>query len=406
MDLSGSCFQLPIKPPWEMVEFQSSIFPDETFKQALASVQYSNAWSEIPHETLNTMKSRIEPLEQNHTWESLKKKTNPYELVYTQEGNECPPSLCILKPLSRSYFKMLEILQISDFFNRLPKQLAKLRSGHVAEGPGGFMEAFLYGADLRRLRVNKIFAMTLKPTNNHIPGWRRTYHFLQRYPDVIKIHYGEDGTGDLYVPGNQKSFVDWIEGQKVALFTGDGGFDFSVDYENQEKSAFLLLVASSIIGLQVLQQEGMFVLKLFDIFSESTHYLLRLITACFRDWTLYKPATSRPCNSERYVVCRGFRRAFPEILAELRRIQERGSAEGLFPQPGFFSFFQEKEKDFLKNHMDFFHTIQLERLERTLQLATKPANEFSWKHHYSVAQQWCSQFHVPTANLKALVRRV
>jgi hypothetical protein len=92
-----------------------------------------------------------------------------------------------------------------------------------------------------RLPISRIFAMTLKPTNNHIPGWRRAYSFLQKHPE-IKIHYGHDGTGDLYKVENQSSFIDLFGSSKALLFTGDGGFDFSVDYENQEKSMYTLLL--------------------------------------------------------------------------------------------------------------------------------------------------------------------
>lgn len=381
-----------VKPPWETIQFLQS-----PYLQDISGILYDLSWNEIPHEELNKTKKRIEPLEANHSWENLKKKTNPYELVYTQDSNtETAPSISILKPLSRSYFKMIEMLDILQFFDRLPKGTQRLRSAHVAEGPGGFIEAFLDRASARRIHVVKSSAMTLKPTNNHIPGWRRTYSFLQKHPEV-KIHYGSDNTGDLYKIENQKSFIQFSD--KVLLFTGDGGFDFSVDYEHQEKSVFPLLVASALIGIQVLQVDGVFVLKLFDLFSESTQLLIRTITVCFKEWTLYKPATSRPCNSERYLVCRGFRRIVGPSLKVLETMQAKWIEEKQFPRAPFFSFFTEDEKKFLESHIHTFDKTQNAVLEETIELSEKNPNEFSWKSHISYAYKWCSYFHIPTIAL-------
>lgn len=235
--------------------------------------------------------------------------------------------------------------------------------------------------------------MTLKPTNNHIPGWRRAYHFLQKHPEV-KIHYGHDGTGDLYKSENQTSFIDLFQGGKALLFTGDGGFDFSVDYEHQERSMFLLLLASAITGLQVLSPEGTFVLKLFDLFSPSTQLLLRCITLCFKEWVLYKPAMSRPCNSERYLLCRGFRKAFPQVIHFLKTMETNGQ-ESRFPSVSSFAFFTEKETEYLEEHIREFNLQQIENIEKTIALQDISSEKYDWKPHYLAAQKWCSQFSVP-----------
>lgn len=381
------------KPPWEQVVFQQAPFFDEKMFHQLTHVSFDLSWNELPHEPLNQVKAKIEPLEKNHQWETLKKRTNPYELVYTQDNADCPASLAMLRPLSRSYFKMVEILNISGFFDRIPKGTNKIRSAHVAEGPGGFIEAVLDRASFHRLSIAKVFAMTLKPTNNHIPGWRRAYHFLQKHPEV-KIHYGQDGTGDLYKPENQSTFVDLFQSGKAMLYTGDGGFDFSVNYEHQERSMFLLLVASAITGLQVLTVDGTFVLKLFDLFSPSTQFLLRCITLCFKEWVLYKPAMSRPCNSERYLICRGFRKPFPQVLQILKKMEENAN-RSLFTSAEPFAFFSEKEKLYLEEHIRDFNNQQIENIEKTILLQEIPSDQYDWKSQYMAAQKWCSHFSIP-----------
>jgi cap1 methyltransferase len=50
---------------------------------------------------------------------------------------------------------------------------------------------------------------------------------------------------------------------------------------------------------------GHFVCKLFDVFTPFSVGLLYLLYVCFERITLHKPLTSRPANSERYVICKG-----------------------------------------------------------------------------------------------------
>ena len=114
------------------------------------------------------------------TWEYYKKVVNPYELVYTQKKyDDFPESVCIYHPLSRSYFKILEVLAITDFFKDC-KPSQRLYSAHVCEGPGGFIQGFLEECSRRRLTVGASTAITLKPKQQNVPGWKRATHFLQK----------------------------------------------------------------------------------------------------------------------------------------------------------------------------------------------------------------------------------
>ena len=80
------------------------------------------------------MKERIGKVDSENKWELAKKMVNPYELVYTHNDERLPPSLSIVQPLSRSYFKMVELLDVLDFFQGVGS--TKIKTAHVAEGPG------------------------------------------------------------------------------------------------------------------------------------------------------------------------------------------------------------------------------------------------------------------------------
>ena len=95
------------------------------------------------------LKESIKPYDKTDMWDLAKRITNPYELVYTTSSRlGLPKSTAYIQPLSRSFFKMIEILQILQFFER--HKQPKLRSLQICEGPGGFIEAFLYLAEQQK----------------------------------------------------------------------------------------------------------------------------------------------------------------------------------------------------------------------------------------------------------------
>ena len=51
------------------------------------------------------------------------------------------------------------------------------------------------------------------------------------------------------------------------IITGDGGFDFSQDYNNQEKSAFRLILTQVAYAITMQKHSGHFILKIFDMFE-------------------------------------------------------------------------------------------------------------------------------------------
>ena len=123
-------------------------------------------------------------------WDQYKKFTNPYEYIHSHVPNTSQ-SVCKINPLSRSFFKMIELVNMLTLFEGLPSQC---KTFHLAEGPGGFIEATSY---LRQCKNDKYYAMTLiNDDDQNVPGWKKTKHFLTTNPNVI-IEKGIDGTGNL-----------------------------------------------------------------------------------------------------------------------------------------------------------------------------------------------------------------
>ena len=290
-------------PPWKNITWKTS------YSLPTECIDLSSSWIIATPDTLRDIKDRISDYSDN-IWEYYKKLTNPYELIFTTQGDiPTPQSICIVKPLSRSYFKMIEMLSLIGFFDMFKG--SAIRTAHVCEGPGGFIEATYDMGERLRRRVVGTKTMTLKPTHNHIPGWRRAANFLRKHPEV-KIHYGPKGTGDILDAANRAAFIE--DARHVHLFTADGGVDFTTNFPEQEKTIFPLLCASIHIGLNVLCAGGVFILKFFDAFSVPTQDLIIGLGSQFKRWTLYKPATSRPCNSEQYFIGVDYKGLSPKFM--------------------------------------------------------------------------------------------
>ena len=250
------------------------------------------------HDRLLILKNEIDRVAPVGYWDDAKKITNPYEYIFLSLQRRMLWSIAAIQPLSRSYFKMIELWDLLG--------LHANSTAHSAEGPGGFLEAI----QDRVGRKIPMIAMTLRSTERTVPGWRKSQNFLQTYPDV-RITYGADNTGNLYSLVNQAAFAEQTAEHigKADIYTGDGGFDFSADFNGQENTVQRLLIAEALAGLTTLRTGGTMILKLFDTKCRGTLEFLWTLSSCFDKTALVKPLTSRPANSERYWVGTEFRGA-------------------------------------------------------------------------------------------------
>jgi len=243
--------------------------------------------------------SKIKSLIDKHIkdWDNIKKFTNPYEFIHTNIPNQ-KISVSKIKPISRAFFKLIEIYNSHNIFtNNNP-----IKTFHLAEGPGGFIEATAY---IRNNINDTYYGMTLIDNNINIPNWSKADNILQKYPN-IKIEYGKDQKGDLY---NHQNLIYCKNQYKNSMnvITADGGFDFSNDYNNQEISAFRLIFTQVAYAITMQSNGGTFILKIFDLFETSTLEILYLLSCFYNKIIICKPNTSRSANSEKYIVCKYFK---------------------------------------------------------------------------------------------------
>lgn len=264
-------------------------------KLSYESTENKIALSHTLAKYLYEIKEKITDIDKS--WDIYKKYTNPYEYIHTNTPQTKRP-ISKYKPLSRSYFKMIEILHTFCILYENP-----IVTFHLAEGPGGFIEALV---NERRNCKDTYIGMTLldNKADTNIPAWKKSKHFLNENQNVT-IENGLDGTGNI-LDINNFEYVAKKYHSSVELVTADGGFDFSFDFNQQENAISKLLFAQIAYALCIQKKGGTFVLKIFDCFMQHTIDLLYFLSSFYEKTHIIKPKTSRNANSEKYVVCSGF----------------------------------------------------------------------------------------------------
>ena len=233
----------------------------------------------------------------NVLWDNYKKFTNPYEYIHTYNV-DLKSSICKLKPISRAFYKLIEICNI---FNLLNSE-NEITSFHLAEGPGGFMEAINY---LRKdFDKDKYYGITLIDNDINVPSWKKSKSLIDN--KKFKLEYGASKDGNLFKKENLIYYQQNMSNQ-IDLVTGDGGFDFSLDFNNQESNSFKLILVQIVYALVLLKKGGNFVLKIFDIFTLPTIQILMILSSVFENVYICKPHTSRVANSEKYLICKNYK---------------------------------------------------------------------------------------------------
>lgn len=390
------------------------------------------------YEMLSKTKLQIEPIE--NSWDNYKKLTNPYEFIHTVVPG-CKTQVSKMKPLSRSFYKMIEICTqfnlchtrnnnsdtINDIYTSnsgncgnidnnhshnhqnntfmhfvvpdsasLALQTAsspKMTSFHLAEGPGGFIEAVCF---MRKNSNDVYYGMTLVNSNSKCPGWKKSKTFLEENPNVI-IEKGIDDTGNLLSVENFKYCYEKYGG-KIDFITGDGGVDFSENFNNQEHTATKLIIAQVIYAISMQASGGNFVLKVFDIFSNATLDVLYLLSSLYKEVYIMKPNTSRYANSEKYIICKGFNANNNENYIQDIIYSFYENFDNLTSVLNIETFFKFKHDRAYFTRIEEINTIfgqnQIENIITTVNLIINKnteKNEHLKKNNIQKCIQWCDK---------------
>lgn len=225
----------------------------------------------------------------NRAFDRLRDKVNPYDELGTRGlGNRAGMKLANLD----ADFKLSGIYNLV-----IGSDAEEFFFADIAGGPGSFSRY------LQIRRPNSVgFGITL-------PGkldW--DYSIVRKYNDSLRVRpdfrafYGDDGSGDLNKYA--KEFSVWVKGQVpggVHLVVCDGGLELPVG-ANKEIVFTRLFVSEIFCGLMSLAEGGNFLIKIFETATEAMAGVVYVLSMCFEQLYIVKPITSRPTNSERYII--------------------------------------------------------------------------------------------------------
>lgn len=149
--------------------------------------------------------------------------------------------------------------------------------------------------------------------------------------------------GEKYTTGNTGDLTDakvvsslanavQIKFGGATIYTSDAGIDVSSDYNRQEELTSCLNFGQILCGLLSLGLGGHLVTKQYTFLSPFSRSLIALLTTMFDELYVVKPLTSRPANSEIYIVGKGFRGIDPTLAdALLDRLDKYGKMRDTTP---------------------------------------------------------------------------
>jgi cap1 methyltransferase len=151
-------------------------------------------------------------------------------------------------------------------------------------------------------------------------------------------------------------------------------------------------------ALAMQKQGGTFILKIFDVFHKPTVDILYLLCYYYTNVSIMKPHTSRIANSEKYVVCQGFKIAdsgkIIEQFAKLFSSLTSNPVASILPQEHDLYFLNKIEE---MNAMVSFQ--QIENITSTLSIITNHRNaeklEQYKKSNITKCIAWCEHYEIP-----------
>jgi 23S rRNA U2552 (ribose-2'-O)-methylase RlmE/FtsJ len=265
---------------------------------------------------LNLYRNKISKKTQDE-WKKCRYNINLYDF----------PLLKSIHVINRAFYKYWEIIHEFGIFENFQQTDSIF---HIAEAPGGFIQASnYYLKNFTNLNNCSIYTMSINKSGNSYNN--------SVLKQNVRILYGHDGTGDICNIDNTLH----LKIRNVQIITADGGFDEKLQF-NYKEQLHCRLIFNEILSSIILQKkEGVFVLKIFDIYTNTSLHLMYLLKTLYKEFYIYKPITSRPTNSEKYVICKNFKGVSTEQLKILIQLSKNMSNES-------FRLFSDIPQDFIE----------------------------------------------------------
>lgn len=286
------------------------LISDDTILETQESIIDLLEQNKSIEDVVTTYKDKIEFYYENKSWDRFKRYGNEYENIFITQKS--PLNISRYNAVSRAFFKLWEIMH--DYKHLIFKNDEDIKCMFLCESPGGFTEAIIKYRRDKGFKNDEYTGISLKSDNKEIPEWK--------YDKYVNINYGFDNTGDLYNYRNITFLVDKLYPNSQDIITGDGGFDTSSNFNDQEGMSFHLILCEILSAIELQKKNGSFILKIFSMFNVNTLKLLQIVKEFYKEIRILKPKTSRPANSEKYLLCTCFRNDTEEHVIRKKGLQK------------------------------------------------------------------------------------
>ncbi|NXM92716.1 CMTR2 methyltransferase, partial [Oenanthe oenanthe] len=343
----------PVNDEWKLPDASNAFSCDHVEFHSLLALKNS----------MNEVKNQLNDknLEDWHRHTSF---TNKAGKIISHVKKSLNAELC-----TQAWCKFHEILCSFSLLPEEALQDGELNSVHLCEAPGAFIASLNHFLKSHHVPCHwNWVANTLNPYHeandtltmimddrliaNTLPWW----------------YFGPDNTGDVMTLRHLTGLQSFVSSMTtVHLVTADGSFDCQGNPGEQEALVSPLHYCETVTALMILGTGGSFVLKMFTLFEHCSINLLFLLNCSFEEVHVFKPATSKPGNSEAYVVCLRYmgRESLHPLLPKM--MQNFGTDmvnKALFSQHAL-------PESFLKIHEEcciFFHKFQVETISENIRL--------------------------------------
>lgn len=323
--------------------------------------------------------------------------------------------------VTNAWLKMFEaMLFVDPILEKINKKRddKHFNSMHIAEAPGNFMLAINH-----YLRTNYplivwewiansyrdvlAYSRDSDPASFNSHYLEDQYGLIQQYKD--RWIFGADAEGDITSVANLRTFHQEVQkrfGGELHFMTSDVKYvPLQNNFDEEENINVPVHMGHLLCALMCLAPGGAMMLKEFTFFEPQSVSLLYLMACCFEQLLIVKPETSRPANSEVYIVGVKYKGNLTPVQIEhllnvmnyVRYLNTEDGSPSLFLQSDIPKEFVEKVVQMSRRLADH----QIQHLKRNVELFKKykntPPNRIREDMHNArekAAREWIAKMKI------------
>jgi hypothetical protein len=257
-------------------------------------------------------------------WSSAQYSIDLYKnlrMILSKEYNMQYPSNASMK-----YYEIYNYFNVLGYIaERFPGETPTVKFN--AELPGSALCAMNHLAKTNNVEYNWYASSLIDVSDTTTTALDDSYGLYR----CNKEHWlmDDSNNGDATLVKNLLDFKKKIP-LGVHLYSHDAGIDVTNDFNNQESANAKVHLGCALAGLMLLKTGGIFIAKQYTMFESLTWNLILIYSALFEKFYLFKPLTSRPYNSEVYLIGIGFKGISEELLNKLLNKLENFNMNALF----------------------------------------------------------------------------